>query len=187
MDDGRKEMFLRELRKHGIVGEAVKRASLHLHNPSMGPWYKERDADPEFAKAWDEALDIARYTVEAELHRRGVEGYDRPVYQGGKEVGSIKEYSDALLLARIRKLDPAYRQRQTIEHGGAVAVTPVDFSQLSDQSRDLMRQILEIETAKQAKIGRVDTPRLSVTVETTTDDSKEATPEEEADDGRAES
>ena len=145
MTDNRKALFLAKLAEHGIVGEACKRASLHSNNGCIASFYRERDNDEEFAAAWDEALDIASSSVEAELHRRGVRGYDEPVWWQGKEVGSVRKFSDALLLARIRKLDPDYRTKQSIEHSGAVDTKPLGLENLTDDKRDLLRRLLSDE------------------------------------------
>ena len=53
----------------------------------------------------------ARYLelMAAEADRRGMEGVAKPVYQGGKKVGTVQTYSDNLLMFRMKKLDPAYR------------------------------------------------------------------------------
>ena len=57
--------------------------------------YYHRNADTTFAAAWDSACDEAADILEAEARRRAVEGTLRPVYQGGRHVGDIREYSDS--------------------------------------------------------------------------------------------
>lgn len=148
MDAARKQKFLAALADHGIVAEAAKAASLHSHHGCIQTFYRQREADPEFARAWDEALDMARASIERELHRRGVEGVDKPVFWQGREIGTVKEYSDVLLLARIRKLDPDYRPQQRIEHGGTVKVKPIGLDALDKKQRELLRGILELQAAK---------------------------------------
>lgn len=143
MTEERKQRFLDELAKHGIIGQAAKLASLHSHRGCMASFYAERENDPAFAEAWDEALTMARGAIEAELHRRGVEGYEEPVWWQGKEVGSVTKYSDALLLARIRAIAPEYRQKQQVEHSGGVEMKPLQLEQLTPKQRELLAQILE--------------------------------------------
>ncbi len=155
MDATRKQKFLDALAEHGIVGEAARAASLHSHRGCLATFYREREADPEFAKAWDEALDLARASIEYELHRRAVEGVEKPVFYLGKEIGSVTEYSDSLLLARIRKLDPEYRPQQRIEHAGTVKIKPLGLDELSAEQRKLLRGILELQAAKDADFSIV--------------------------------
>ena len=73
--------------------------------------YEARDADPEFATAWLEALYTAIETAEGELYRRAVAGVDEPVFQGGKLVGALKRYSDVLLIFLLKAHRPTvYRE-----------------------------------------------------------------------------
>jgi len=162
LDDKRKAKFLDELSRHGIVGEAAKRASLHSHHGCIQTFYRERKANPEFARQWEEALEMARHTVEYELHRRAVEGIDEPIYYMGEKVGSVKKYSDQLLLARIRKLDPTYRETQKIEHGGAIDVKPIGLEQLDGRQRALLRELLQ-SSVRDAEARVVPVPQLGDT------------------------
>lgn len=53
--------------------------------------------------------------MEAEADRRGIEGVDKPVYYLGDQVGTYKVYSDNLLMFRMKKLDPSYRENAVVE------------------------------------------------------------------------
>ena len=65
--------------------------------------------DPVFAQVRDEArLDVGR-SIEAEMHRRAIEGVEEPVYQGGKLVGTVRKFSDQLLIRMAQAHLPAYR------------------------------------------------------------------------------
>lgn len=158
LNEARKQKFLEELTKHGIVGEAAKRASLHSHRGCLTSFYRERERDPDFAQAWDEALEMARGAVEAELHRRAVEGYLEPIYYLGQEVGEVRKYSDSLLLARIRAVAPEYRQKQQIEHTGGVDIKPIDMQSLTSSQRAALRELLQGDEGKPARITIDDAP-----------------------------
>jgi hypothetical protein len=58
--------------------------------------YKWRKGDPEFAEAWDEAVQMGDDLLEQAIRNRAAEGYDRPVFQGGVCVGMERVYSDGL-------------------------------------------------------------------------------------------
>ena len=106
-----KAVFLRELARVGIVGAACKKAKIGRTTA-----YKLRDEDADFAAAWDAALDDAADDMEAEAWRRGKTGVLKPVYQGGKKVGSVREYSDTLLIFMLKGTRPEkYRDRQQID------------------------------------------------------------------------
>lgn len=68
--------------------------------------YEWRDADPEFAKRWDEAVERGNDALEDEAVRRGRDGYEKPVFQQGREVGRIREYSDTLLIFMLKGRRP---------------------------------------------------------------------------------
>ncbi len=69
--------------------------------------YDWRDADPEFAADWTSALERGCDALEDEAVRRGCEGYLRPVFHQGKEIGAIREYSDTLLIFMLKARRPA--------------------------------------------------------------------------------
>jgi hypothetical protein len=118
-----KATFLAALATSGVVLTACKKARIGRTTA-----YKIRDEDEEFAAAWDAALDDAADEMEEEAHRRAVKGVLKPVYQGGKKVGSIREYSDTLLIFRLKAARPEkYRERSDIRHSGKI-----DVSKLSD-------------------------------------------------------
>lgn len=69
-----------------------------------------RKNDEEYAEAFAAMQDIWRGRVEEEVIRRGIEGYDEPVFFAGKKAGTIRKFSDNCLLALMRRYDPAYRE-----------------------------------------------------------------------------
>jgi len=83
--------------------------------------YLYRKADPAFDAAWDDANEAATQRMEREADRRAIEGYDKPVYHNGVEVGSERKFSDTLLIFRLKAKRPdVYRER------AEVSVTVVD-------------------------------------------------------------
>jgi hypothetical protein len=56
--------------------------------------------------------------LEQEARRRAHDGVRKPVYQGGKRVGYIQEYSDTLLIFLLKGLRPE-KYRERFEHSGA--------------------------------------------------------------------
>lgn len=81
--------------------------------------YDARNADPDFRAKWDAAIDLGTDGLEDEAVRRGREGCDKPVYQGGKLVGYVREYSDALLVTMLKARRPEkFKDRVASEHTG---------------------------------------------------------------------
>jgi hypothetical protein len=68
--------------------------------------YDWRDEDEEFKADWDKALEIAADLLEEEAVRRAHDGVKKPVFQGGKRVGYVQEYSDTLLIFLLKGTKP---------------------------------------------------------------------------------
>lgn len=83
------------------------------------------ESDAKYRKAFEAARLTYVDKLEAELYRRAIEGVARPVFQGGKQVGEIREYSDLLLIVALRANNPEkYCDRRRIEHS-APSGTPI--------------------------------------------------------------
>lgn len=124
-------VFIATLADTGNVSAAAQAAGVGRRTV-----YEHYDKEPDLKAAWDEAVDVAADGMEEEAHRRAVKGTLRPVYQGGKKVGSIREYSDTLLIFMLKGARPEkYRERSDIKHSGHI-----DVSRLSD---DELRAIVE--------------------------------------------
>jgi len=80
-----------------------------------GTHYDWLRKDPEYRAQFEAATDQAAQALEDEAVRRAYEGIDKPVYQMGKQVGVIREYSDTLLIFLLKGLRPAkYRERYDV-------------------------------------------------------------------------
>lgn len=74
--------------------------------------YNWRDIYAEFKTNWDNSIKIGAQALEDEALRRGFEGYDKPVYQQGMQVGTITEYSDTLAVLLLKAHNPErFRER----------------------------------------------------------------------------
>ncbi|MCP5379496.1 MAG: hypothetical protein H6915_02345 [Novosphingobium sp.] len=67
--------------------------------------YRTRHFYPQFRKAWDAALVLAREHAEAVLAERALEGVEEVVFYHGEEVGRRRRFESALLLAHLARLD----------------------------------------------------------------------------------
>lgn len=159
IDDGRKAVFLSHLSRHGIPTLAAKAASPHTATGNLEGFKKARKKDSAFDEAWDIAMQMARDHTEAELHRRAVEGYQQDVWYRGEKVGEETKYSDNLLLARMKALDPERygTSHQKIEKT-TEEIKSVSFEDMTDKQRELMRQLLLSEDVKDADI--VEPPQI---------------------------
>ncbi len=98
--------------------------------------YERRVNNPEFAAAWDDAMEEGADRLEAEAWRRAVEGSERPVFQCGKKVGSIREYSDTLMCLLLKGHKPAkFRERVSNEISGPNGSEPNVVIYIPDNNR----------------------------------------------------
>lgn len=130
-----KEAVLDALAKTGNVSLACCAAGVGRRTHYN--WLK---TDSEYEAAAQEAIDDAGDLLAAVARKRAVEGWDEPVYQGGKLVGHIRRYSDRLLMFLLCGINPArwsekYRAAMLAE--GKQTNVQVDVEAVRD---DLMRQ-----------------------------------------------
>lgn len=118
-----KRIFLAALSRHASVSEAV--ASQRWYSRDF--FNSQREKDPEFDAAWEEALEAAVDKLRLEAWRRGAEGVLEPVtyqgefcYQRNKITGeveqvAVRKYSDGLLTTLLKRYDPAFRERTGVD------------------------------------------------------------------------
>lgn len=81
-------------------------------------WKKD---DPEFAAEWEAALIAGGETLEEEAVRRARDGWDEPVWYQGEQVGTVRRYSDTLMIFLLKGVMPEkYGDRQKVEMSGSV-------------------------------------------------------------------
>ena len=105
--------FIQRLSETGNVSAACRKAKI-----SRARVYEVREEDELFQAAWDEALIVATEALEMEARRRAM-GYLEPVYQQGEKVGSMRKYSDTLMIFLLKAHAPEkYRDRFDVTSGG---------------------------------------------------------------------
>ena len=152
----KKDKFIQLLRE----GQTVINACSQISITTMS-MYRHRRAEPDFAKEWDDAIEEWEKTLlqrmEAEADRRSMEGDLRPIgFYRGKPFTAIRDYSDILLMFRMKKLDPAYRETPTVDvkqdihlHGPPAArMSSEDAEALEDATPDMRRQLLHVVKSK---------------------------------------
>lgn len=105
----RQEAFLLAYSQCGNIADSVSKAQASIYH------YHHWLTDPDFADHHDLARKVYLSKLEREADRRAVEGWDEAVYQGGDLVGIKRKFSDTLLVFRMKRLDPEYRDRFEIE------------------------------------------------------------------------
>lgn len=103
--------FITAIMSGASVTESAQIADVHITMP-----YKRRVEDKEFAAAWKEAANIGTELLEQEAARRAFHGTLKPVFHKGVECGSIREYSDTLMIFLLKARKP-HVYREGIEEG----------------------------------------------------------------------
>jgi hypothetical protein len=113
----------------GFIGRAA--ADAGVDRRTVQRWAA---ADPAFADAMEDARATYVERLEAEADRRGVEGVEKPVgWYKGEAGGTVREYSDSLLVTRLKALAPdRYADRVNVESRHLVAQLVAIRSQLPD-------------------------------------------------------
>lgn len=113
--------FIQRLVQTGNVSAACKRARISRQHA-----YEVRGQDEVFKAAWDEALEIATEALEFEARRRAAVGVLEPVFHQGLQVGTIRRYSDTLLIFLLKAHKPnTYRDNVHHEHEGEITLKVV--------------------------------------------------------------
>jgi hypothetical protein len=107
-----KKRYLRQLARTNNVDSAcasagVTRETVRVHR-----------SDPLFKQDEEDARQAFCDTLEAEAVRRGRDGIFKPVFYQGERVDNdeVREYSDVILLALLKRHIPEYRDRSTVDH-----------------------------------------------------------------------
>jgi len=161
----RKQAFLEALRACGVVTRAAKTASPGASGSGIQTFRDERKRDPEFARAWDEAIEQHAGDLVAELYRRALVGDQVPIVSPkGEVVGYRTIRSDKLLLEAVRAHAPEFTPRSESTVTAKVSRGPdLGLDKLSPASQDDLARILERELAREQRpaLGDGDTAPYS--------------------------
>lgn len=124
------------LEAYGQLGNIT--AAAEKVNIERKTHYRWIEKDPKYAKAFEEKTTEAIERLEQEARRRAVDGTLKPVFQNGVQVGTVREFSDTLLIFLLKGANPnKYRDR--MEHSGPkggpipIATTNNDLVYLTDE------------------------------------------------------
>lgn len=90
--------------------------------------YNWKSNDPAFAEKWEEAVEWGTEELEQEARRRAFQGVEEPVFYQGGTCGTVRKYSDTLLIFLLKGRKPEkYRDRHEISgaDGGPFTVKVV--------------------------------------------------------------
>ena len=109
--------FLSALAEYGNVTQAAKKAGVNRVY-----LYEVKAEDKAFKKEWEKAARYGALRLEDEARRRAIEGWEEPVWHKGMECGTVRKYSDTLLIVLLKAHHPEkYAERNKTEHSGTIA------------------------------------------------------------------
>ncbi len=108
----KKAAFLKSYAGLGIITAAAQ--AVRVDRRTILNWRKR---DRKFSAAFVEADAQASEVLETEARRRAVDGVEEPIIRDGQVVGTVRRYSDTLLIFLLKGRKPEmYRER--FEHSG---------------------------------------------------------------------
>jgi len=135
-----RKAFLKHLARYGSIAAAATYIRVSV---AMVKEYATRN--PDFADAWEDALDEHRGKIEQAIYERGVVGVEEPKFGAGGQIGTVRKYSDALLLAYAKRHIAEYREgdvSRTVVSGAVQHEHAVDMKALSGEQRSALRMLL---------------------------------------------
>lgn len=128
----KQKRFLEALSQTANVTDACRRCEI-----ARSGAYLWRDENPDFAAAWEEAIERGIDALEDEATRRAHEGRLEPVFYQGVECGQVRKFSDGLLMFLLRARRPErFKERQSLEHAGEMTLRAV-LDEIDGKSRGL--------------------------------------------------
>jgi len=132
----KREAFLAAYAEVGTVTHAAELAG--ISRTSHYQWMENAEYVERFREAEKQACD----RLEQEVRRRAVEGVLEPVFYQGQECGTVRKYSDTLLIFATKGAMPQkYRENVSMEltgaDGGPVEVE-VSSAELARRARELI-------------------------------------------------
>jgi hypothetical protein len=121
--------FIRALKRSANVSRAAVAAKI-----ATSTAYRWRAKNEAFRVAWDDAIDAALDDLETALLERAVNGVEKPIMYGGKQITTVRTYSDGLAMFLLRARRPQIYARDTV---GPREVATDDTLELLDIERKL--------------------------------------------------
>ncbi len=106
----KQDIFLEEFAKHGNVTYACKAAKIN-----RSTLYRWKENSDRFLLLYNQTFEEAKDNIRHEIYRRGYEGWEESQFSAGKRMGTIRKYSDTLLIFHAKMLMPEYREKQSLE------------------------------------------------------------------------
>jgi hypothetical protein len=146
LTDTAKEAAIRAMEKTGNAAAAAMAAGISLSTYYGKVGTTEERSDPEFREAIHLAKERYILSLEEEAYRRAVEGWDEDKLGAGGVMYSVRKFSDPLLIHLLKKKAPKVHGDKVEVEQTTTVRGDIGLRDLSPESRDLLRKIIERES-----------------------------------------
>ena len=118
---------------------------------------RQLKSDPVFKKLFERAKIVAADTVEAEVFKRAVEGWEEPVWYQGEIVGHTLKKSDRMLELLAKGVRPdkfSEKMQLSGKGGGPLQLQVINFGETTREELDKIEEGEYIEQAPQSAEGK---------------------------------
>ena len=120
----KKALFLKTYRLTGNVTRGAEAADIDRRT-----FYHWKDSDKKFTESAEDAENAYVDGLEVEADRRAHDGVEEPVFYQGVRCGTVRKYSDTLLMFRLNGLRPEkYKRVEKREISGRIDVCDVEIA-----------------------------------------------------------
>lgn len=105
-------------------------------------------SDPEFKDAYQEAYRDFQEQIEREVLRRGIMGWEEPVYQQGLLVGTIRKFDPRMLELAVKRHIPEYKESFNVDHnvsGGILVIPQIESKEDWEKRHDADPKKIDVE------------------------------------------
>ena len=106
--------------------------------------YAQRARSATFAADWDAAVAAALGALEEELVHRVRHGVEKPVFYAGQQVGSMRQYSDALAMFILKARRPEVYGRVVAERALAAEAGAGDEPSQDEARAEVLRRLARL-------------------------------------------
>lgn len=149
LDPAMLEAFLEALAECGNVSQAARDVGARRFR-----LYAMRDSDPAFAKQWEKAAAIGLDALEDQLLLRACEGWEEAVWYRGECCGSVRKYSDTLLLTLLKNRRQASQDESERSAGGDPHQESAPAIDLGERSLDELIRLAALLHWQEGREGK---------------------------------
>jgi hypothetical protein len=159
--DVKQRLYLEAIAQYPRLGRAARAAGV---TPATGWHWRHKETEREFQAAFERAWKMGIERCEGEMWRRGVEGFEKPVYQNGRLVGTVREFSDTAAIFMLKGAKPeVYQERhQHVGVGGgpiraeSVVTHTLDLQRIEGRIRQLTEALRSAPEAEVVEVQVLD-------------------------------